>query len=450
MLSGRRAFWIFLAIVAILVVVIVVGLLRPPRLGAQPVVAVAPAALLVQPVPANLPNADQVRRGQRLVVLGDCMSCHLAPGGQAFAGGLGLNTPFGVIYSSNITPDPDTGIGRWTPDQFYRALHEGVGGRGQKLYPAFPYPWFTKVSRADSDAIFAYLKTVPAVHYAPPANRLAFPLGFRPLVGGWNMLFFRKTGFQFDSRQSAEWNHGAQIVNGLGHCTACHSPKNAFGAEKTGEAFHGGVTDDFVAVDLTGNQRTGLGGWSVDDIAEYLKTGRNAHAAAGGPMADVITYSSALMSDADRHAIAAYLKSLPASPSPAVPAPDAGAMKRGAAIFSDVCSACHLENGVGQSRLFPPLGHNAVVQQTDPTSVLHLILAGGRVGPSPHAPTPLAMPSFAWKLTDPEIADLATYLRNSWGNQAPPVSPKQVQSLRHRLDLDTVRLTVNSGDHDQR
>jgi mono/diheme cytochrome c family protein len=447
-MKRRVAFWIVLLLALILIVVIVVGLLRPPRLAAQPAAAVAPAAMLTQPIAAGLPNAGQLRRGQHLVALGDCLSCHLAPGGKAFAGGLGLNTPFGVIYSSNISPDPDTGIGRWTPDRFYRALHDGVGDHGN-LYPAFPYPWFTRVSRPDSDAILAYLKTVPPVRYTPPANRLAFPLGFRPLVTGWNMLFFRKTGFQPDPRQSAEWNQGAQIVNGLGHCTACHSPKNALGAEKTGEAFHGGVLEDFVAPDLTGNSRTGLGGWSVDDIAEYLKTGRNLHASAGGAMADVITYSSSLMTDGERHAIAVYLKSLPASPTPPMAQADPGAMKRGAAIYSDACSACHLEGGVGQPRFFPPLGRNAVVQQADPTGVLHIILAGTRVGPGGGMNSPLAMPSFAWKLTDPEIADLATYLRNSWGNQAPPVSPDRVRKLRHRLGLDTLRLTANSGDHPQ-
>ncbi len=449
-MAARRIVWIAPAIILIAIVVIVISLMRPPRVAAQPPAAVSAATLLARPIAGDAPDADRLRRGQRLVVAGDCMSCHLAPGGQPLAGGLALNTPFGVIYTSNISADPETGIGKWTTYEFYRALHEGIGQHGQRLYPAFPYPWFTKVSRGDSDAMLAYLKSMPAVRYTPPANRLVFPLGFRPLVAGWDMMFFRKAGFQPDPGQSDEWNHGAQIVNGLGHCSACHTARNAFGADKSGVAFHGGLIDDFVAPDITSNPRIGLGSWSIEEIAEYLKTGRNARAAAAGPMADVITYSSALMSDGDRRAIAIYLKSLPASPTPASAAPDPAAMKRGAAIYSDVCSACHLEGGVGQPRFFPPLGHNAVVQQADPSTVLHLILAGGRVGPGAGRPSPLAMPSFAWKLSDQEAADVATYVRNSWGNQAPAVSASQTRSLRRRLDLEKLRLTVNSGDHEQR
>jgi mono/diheme cytochrome c family protein len=417
-----------------------------PALPAHPVATVTPVGFLSAPIADTVPNAAQLRRGQALAIAGDCMSCHLRDGGQPFAGGLGLNTPFGVIYSANITPDRQTGIGAWTGDQFYRAMHDGVDDQGQNLYPALPYPWFSRMSRADDDAIFAYLKTIPAVSYTPPDNRLPFPLNLRFMIGAWNLLFFRPHAFQPDPGQSPEWNRGAFLITGPGHCGACHTPKNFLGADKSGQALQGGDLDNWVAPDLTANARTGLGGWGVDDVAEFLRTGRNAHAGAGGSMAEVVSYSSSLMSDADRHAIAVYLKSQSASPDRGGDSPDTASMRRGAAIYSDACASCHLENGVGQSRLFPPLGHDAMLQQADPTGLAHLILAGSRVGPTTTSPSPLTMPSFAWKLTDAEIADVSTYIRNSWGNQASPVSASKVGDLRGKLGLRAVRYTVNSGD----
>jgi mono/diheme cytochrome c family protein len=418
------------------------------QLPAHPASGVLPIELLAQPVADSTPDAAQVRRGQYLVAAGDCMSCHLREGGEPLAGGLGLNTPFGVIYSANITSDKETGIGGWTSDQFYRAMHDGIDDDGKNLYPAFPYPWFRLASRDDDDAIFAFLKSTPAVKYTPPKDNLTFPLNFRSSVKGWNLLYLNSHGFQTDAGRSAEWNRGAYLVNGLGHCGGCHTPKNAFGADKVKLELHGATLDNWVAPDLTGNDRIGLGAWSVDDVAEYLRTGRNAHAGAGGAMADVVTYSTSLMNDADRHAMAVYLKSLPSSPGSAHDQPDLGAMRRGAAIYSDACSSCHLEDGVGQPRYFPPLGRNAMLQQADPTGLEHLVLAGGRIGTSESRPSALAMPSFAWKLSDQEIADVCTYIRNSWGNQAAVVSAADIRDVRKKLNLDTVRPTVNSGDQD--
>jgi mono/diheme cytochrome c family protein len=417
-----------------------------PPLPAHPVTTPTPVGFLAQPVPDSTPNAEQVRRGQALTIAGDCMSCHLRPGGEPFAGGYGLNTPFGVIYSPNITSDKDTGIGAWTGDEFYRAMHDGIGRHGENLYPAFPYPNFSKASRADDDAILAYLKTTPAVHYTAPGNRLPFPLNIRFMVKGWNLFFFHPKPFATDPSQSAEWNRGAYLVNGFGHCGGCHTPKNFLAADKAHQDFQGGTLENWTAPNLTGSPRSGLAAWSVDDVTEYLKTGRNARAGAGGTMAEVVTYSTALMSDQDRHAIAVYLKSLPVTAERDAGTPDAGAMKRGAAIYSDACASCHLENGVGQPRYFPPLGHDAVVQQADPTGLEHLILAGSRIAPTPTRPSPLTMPSFAWKLTDAQIADVATYVRNSWGNQAAPISASKVRHLRGKLHLDKPRLTANSGD----
>lgn len=440
------------SVLGILAVLAILGIARfaASQISTAPPVhtawALTATGLLSQPIADSTPNAAQLRRGQYLVAAGDCMSCHIRDGGEPLAGGLGLRTPFGVIYSANITSDRETGIGNWSSDQFYHAMHDGIDDEGKNLYPAFPYPWFRRASREDDDAILAYLKTTPAVNYTPPANDLPFPLNYRSMVKGWNLLFLDSHDFQSDPSQSGEWNRGAYIVNGFGHCGACHTPLNSLGAVKSNQKFYGARLDNWISPDLTSNERSGLGGWSIDDIAEYLRNGRNARAGAGGPMADVVTYSTALMSDEDRRAIAVYLKSQAASPSMTHGQPDSAAMRRGAAIYSDACASCHLEDGVGQPRLFPPLGHNAMLQQADSTGLEHLILAGGHLGTSASRPSPLAMPSFAWKLSDNEIADVATYLRNSWGNQAAAVSVAEVRDVRKRLGLETVHLTVNSGD----
>lgn len=415
-------------------------------LPAHPVDSPTPNDLLTMPFAGTGGNAGQIARGQYLVRAGDCMSCHVRENGEPFAGGLGIKTPFGVIYSSNITSDPQTGIGSWTNEQFFRAMHDGKGTDGEDLYPAFPYPWFRLATREDDDAILAYLKTTPPVRYIPPQNKLPFYL-FRGMVAAWNLLYFNTGDFHIDSAQSSEWNRGAYLVNGLGHCGACHTPKGALGGDKSTQPFAGGELESWIAPDLTGNLRTGLGAWTIEDIADYLKTGRNVRAAAGGPMAEVITYSTSLMNDEDRHAIAVYLKSQAASPDQASSAPDSASLQRGAEIYSDACSSCHFADGAGQPTLFPPLGQNALLQQSNPIGLEHLILAGTRIGSSSTRPSPLAMPSFAWKLTDGEIADVATYIRNSWGNRASPVSAADVSSARQRLDLERVRLTDNSGDH---
>jgi len=414
-----------------------------PRAPSRPL---PPALFLTQPIADDAPNAEQLRRGQYLVRMGDCVSCHTPDDGPPFAGGFGLNTPFGVIYSTNLTSDPETGIGRMSPQTFYAALHNGVGPRGAQMYPAMPYTYFTRVTRADSDTMLAYLKTTPPVVARRPANKLPFPLNIRFLVKGWNLLFFRPGTFRPDPSKSAEWNRGAYLVTGLGHCGACHTPKNFLAGDKRRQALQGGVLDNWTAPDLTANLRTGLGSWSHADIGEYLKTGRNGRANAGAAMAEVVSYSTSLLADADLRAIAIYLKDQPASPARNVASPDPAAMRRGEAIYSDACASCHLLKGVGQSKTFAPLAGNAVLQQSDPTGLTHLILAGSRTAPTSTRPSPLSMPSFAWKLTDQQIADVSTYVRNSWGNQAPPVTARKVADMRKRLDLKTVRLTDNSGD----
>ena len=451
-MSARRVLLRTFGILVVLVVVlggfIACSLHHVVTLPPEPAAPPGARELLTAPIDDSVADASQLRRGQYLVRVGDCLSCHQVAGGQPFAGGLGLNTPFGVIYSANITPDRNTGIGAWTPDQFYHAMHDGIGIHDEHLYPAFPYPWFTHVDRQDIDAIFAFLKTLPAVASTPPPNQLPFPINIRASVAGWNLLFLDKTPFAPDPQQSAEWNRGAEIVNGLGHCGACHTPKNALGAEKRRLPFYGGVIEAHFAPDLTENQRSGLGDWTIDDIAAYLREGRNAHANAGGLMADVITFSTSLLSDEDRHAIATYLKSLPERTATAAASAEAAAMKRGAQIYADTCSACHLSDGKGQPGFFPPLRRDAVAQQSDPTGFAHIVLAGSRSGPALARPSALTMPSFAWKLTDQEIADVLTYVRNSWGNQAGAVDSAAVHKLRERLKLQTEHLTDNSSDRE--
>lgn len=433
-LSGQ----LLLAAGLIVAVLVLISIGSWVWLKANPVTIVEPPpgvlAILTRPI-ADRPGAELIRRGRYLTVAGDCVGCHTRAGGHPFAGGLGLETPFGVIYSPNLTSDRATGIGSWTPEQFFRALHEGKAAGGKRLYPAMPYTHFTVLNRADSDAILAFLKTVPAESYVEPANRLPFPLDVRLAMIGWNAINFAPHGLTPDPKRSAAWNRGAYLVEGPGHCGACHTPKTMLGAERADRALQGAAIENWFAPDLTGNLRTGLGRWGAPDIAEYLRTGRNARANAVGPMAEVVTYSTSLLSDADRAAIATYLKALPPSPDAAIAAPKAAAMRTGGAIFEDVCTACHLMGGKGQSGMFPPLRGSAVAQQRDPTGVIRLILGGGRTAPTPMRPSFQSMPSFAWKLDDEEVADVATYVRNSWGNRASPVDASQVAALRSKLDL---------------
>ena len=447
-MAGRtRGVVVVVAVVVVLAALVMALVGRPSQAAYTPMSATTLSTrLLTQPIPDATPNAEQVRLGQYLVRVGDCASCHTREGGGFLGGGFGLNTPFGTIYSTNLTSDPNAGIGAWTAEQFYAAMHEGTSPGHGALYPAMPYPYTTRATRADSDAMLAFLKTVPAVNEHQPANSLSFPFSVRPLVHGWNLMFFHKGEFVPTQDKSAEWNRGAYLVTGLGHCGACHTPKNSLSGDEADRELQGGTLDNWVAPDLTQNNRTGIGTWSVDEIVEYLKSGRNVHANAGGSMAEVVSYSTSILNDADLHAIATYLKDQAPSAEVAPGAADAGSMKRGAAVFSDACTSCHMEKGVGQPRFFPPLRGNAVAQQTDPTGVLHIILAGDRTAATATRPSPLSMPAFAWKLDDQQVADVATYVRNSWDNRAPPVTAAQSAAMRKSLGLQGERLTEGSTD----
>lgn len=385
-------------------------------------------------VRAQSPPYPQIERGRYLVAVGDCAACHTVPGGRPFSGGLALNTPFGKIYSSNLTPDLKTGTGLWTAGDLWRVLHDGKRRDGSNVYPAMPYPWMTRLTRSDSDAIFAYLRTLPAVQQKRPGNDLFPPLNLRLSVSGWNLLFFKPKSFVPNPKMSPAWNRGAYIVTGLGHCGACHTRLNMLGAPEKNHALQGNTLDGWYAPDITGNRTTGLGTWSEAEIVAYLRTGRNARAIATGPMATVVMDSTQHMTVADLRAIATYLLSIPgADTAPHAPKVEAKVQTAGMAIYRDNCAACHGASGAGASGLIPALVGDAAVVGTDPTSVLHVILNGATANHTQFAPTDPGMPAFDWKLSNAQVAAVATFIRTNWGNHASVVNSGAVRGMRRKL-----------------
>jgi mono/diheme cytochrome c family protein len=375
----------------------------------------------------------QIEHGRYLTIVGDCAACHTLPGsGHDLAGGRAIETPFGRLLAPNITPDRATGIGAWTDDEFINAMIKGTGRNGVHLYPAMPYTYYTKVTRDDALAIRAYLNTVPAVQNAVDANQLPFPLDIRAAMMVWNQLYFTPGTFTPNPNKSAEWNRGAYLAEGLGHCGLCHTPKTILGGDKTSERLQGYALQGWFAADITNDPRRGLGSWSVDDVANYLKIGHSSSSMGTGLMGETIGQSTSHMNDADLKAIATYLKdqSGPGDSQADPPAPDQSTMTVGAKIYADECSGCHVANGKGSAGLFPPLAGSALVQQTDPTSLMHVVLRGARSVATDGAPTASAMPQFAWLLKDGEVAAVLTYIRNSWGNAAPAVSAGEVGNAR--------------------
>lgn len=379
------------------------------------------------------PSAETIARGKALVVTAGCASCHTADPSRPFAGGKRIDTPYGGIYSPNLTPDRETGIGVWSDEDFRRALRDGVAPDGSPYYPAFPYPNFTKLIRDDILAIRAYLATLTPVRNSPPPPELRWPLNYRVVMRLWNYLFFRPGIFEPDQQKSTEWNRGGYLVTGAAHCGACHTPKNIFGADKRGRAFGGNPVQGWFAPRLDDAARSGLKSWSVEDIVEYLQSGRNGKSHAGGPMAEVVAHSTSAMSDADVRAIAIYLKDLPSgAPEPEVTPPPQAEMTAGKAVYDHTCIACHETDGMGAPRIYPPLPGNANLQSADPTSTLRIILDGAQTLTTPRAPNAGSMPAYAKQLSDQEIADVANYMRNAWGNSAPLVTAAQVRKARMR------------------
>jgi mono/diheme cytochrome c family protein len=339
----------------------------------------------------------------------------------------------------NLTPDDATGIGRWSKDHFARAMHEGRRPDGTYLYPAFPYPYYTKVARQDVDAIYDYLRTLTPVSNSVNRNALPFPFNIRTAMLGWNALYFTPGYFTADPKRSDEFNRGAYLVEGLGHCGACHTPLNALGANKADQFLQGNRIDDWTAPNITNDAQAGLGKWSVDEIVQYLRTGQTRTSLASGPMKEVVEKSTSKMVDADLRAIAVYLKERGASGSPApapLPASDPQ-MRVGEAIFIDTCSACHTRTGEGVERIFPRLAGNAIVRQDDPTTLVRIILTGSRAAGTDAMPTSPAMPSLGYRLTDGQLAAVVTYIRNSWGNAATAVDADTVKALRDRVGSPT-------------
>ncbi|HEX3520882.1 MAG TPA: cytochrome c, partial [Stellaceae bacterium] len=320
-------------------------------------------------------------------------------------------------------------------DEFVNAVQNGIGHGGVHLYPAMPYPYYTRMTREDVIAIRAHLETVEPVHNLVQANQLPFPFNQREAMVGWNALYFRPGEFKPDPGKSPEWNRGSYLVEAAEHCGLCHTPKNAMGGDENSRAMQGSVLQNWFAPDLTGSRRLGIGDWTVDDIALYLKTGRNRYDIASGPMADAVTHSTSHLTDADLRAIAVYLKDVPPGggvPPQPVSAQDP-AMQRGEAIYNERCAACHTVAGEGIVGLFPRLNGAPLVQQSQATSLIRVVLEGSRAVATDGAPTGPAMPSFAWQLSDADVAAVVTYIRNAWGNAASAVPASGVANMRQTL-----------------
>ena len=423
------------------------------RLAALAVISlVLLAAYIVFRTPATVGNgpisdtaateSELVSRGEYLVIAGNCAHCHTVPGDEYMAGGLAMETPFGTIYSTNITPDPDTGIGNWSEWDFLNAMRHGVRPNGEHLYPAFPYTAYTKATNADIAAMYAYIQSIPPVRRTASDNALGFPFNLRWLLAFWKVLYFESGTFEPSESRSDEWNHGAYLVEALAHCGVCHSPGNLLGAQITGLAMSGGEYLSRVpggdhrpwsAPNLTSTGR-GLGLWSQRDLADYLKTGRNDFLESFGPMNEVIMNSTRHLNAADIQAMALYLKSLPAIEEPTGEAPGPQLLGRGRTIYNLHCGTCHLPTGEGDPEMAPRLNAGSlVVQQANPASMINAILYGPQLAGPPLPPQwREPMEEFQYLLDDEEIAAVTSYIRNSWNNRAGRVTAEQVARQRHQ------------------
>lgn len=396
-------------------------------------------------------GTDQIKRGEYLARAGDCVACHTAKGGKPFAGGLEMDTPIGAIYTTNITPDKQTGIGNYSYDDFQKAVRHGVAKNGDTLYPAMPYPSYAVVSDEDMQALYAwFMHSVQPVAQENRKSDIPWPLSMRWPLAIWRGIFAPDVkAFQPQPQQDPQLARGQYLVEGLGHCGACHTPRSITMQEKAlnngeGSDYLAGSNapiDGWTATSLRGDSRDGLGRWSEDDLAQFLRYGRNNHTAVFGGMTDVVEHSLQYMNDEDITAIARYLKTLGAKDpgQTAFTGDDAVAKalfkgddhKTGASIYVDNCGACHRTDGRGYTRAFPELRGNAVVQAEDPTSLIHIVLTGATLPGVKGAPSDITMPGFGWRLNDQQVADVVNFIRTSWGNTAKTsVTAKQVADLR--------------------
>jgi mono/diheme cytochrome c family protein len=387
-------------------------------------------------------TSAHIERGQYLARVGNCAGCHTARGGETYAGGRAVDTPFGAIYAGNLTPDMNAGIGAWSSAAFYRAMHEGRSRDGRLLYPAFPYPNTTLTTREDSDAIFAYLMNrVKPASQANPANTLSFPFNNQFALAAWRLLYFKRGEFRHEPTQSADWNRGAYLVQGLAHCGACHSTRNALGAPVAGHTYDGAMMPSNVwyAPSLTAVSEASVADWSLAEIATWLKDGVTPKASALGPMAEVIFQSTQYANNVDLRAMATYLKALPQTESSRLSkAPSKLITQRksdgvGAALYAKHCNDCHGENGEGKAGAFPALAGNRAVVMANATNVISIILHGGFAPATSGNPRPHGMPPYYHLLSDSDIAALATHIRSTWGNAGAAVTELDLVKYRNGL-----------------
>ncbi|GAB2899418.1 cytochrome c [Paraburkholderia jirisanensis] len=393
--------------------------------------------------------ADQalVARGEYLARAGDCVACHTAPRGKPFAGGLPMTTPMGRIYTTNITPDADTGIGRYSQQEFNRAVREGVAKDGHNLYPAMPYPSYAKVNDADMQALYAYfLHGVAPVRQADRPSDIKWPMNMRWPLALWNIVFLDKAVYQDKTGKDVAWNRGAYLIQGLGHCGSCHTPRGIAFQEKaldeSGSAFlAGSPLDGWFASNLTSEHNVGLGRWSAAEVAGFLKTGANQHASAFGSMTDVINNSTHTLTDTDIGAMAAYLKSLPAQGGNGAPPYSYEPQKTkvslgrpandaGARVYTTYCMQCHGVDGRGFAPLLAPLAGNPNVLENDPSSLINVTLNGTKDLVIQGVPAPYPMPKYRDVLSDRDVADVLTFVRQGWNNGGKPVSAEAVAKSR--------------------
>lgn len=381
-------------------------------------------------VGAPRPDAALVARGAYLAKAGDCAACHTARGGFDMAGGKAVPTPFGTMYAPNLTPERETGLGNWSSDEFWRAMHHGRSKDGRLLYPAFPYPNYTYVSRPDSDALYAYFQSLAPVKQANKPHDLRFPYKLQASLALWRALYFKPALHEDDPRRSSDWNRGHYLVRGLGHCVACHASRNELGAISNDVELGGGLIpmQNWYAPSLASDQEAGVQQWPRDEVVKLLQTGVASRGSVLGPMAEVVYRSTQYLSANDLRAIAVYLQALPrqeAAPDEVEPAPQA-VMQVGRRIYGDRCASCHGEQGEGVAGIYPALAGNRAVTLHAAHNVVKAISHGGFLPTTAGNPRPFGMPPFSQLLNGEEIAAVSTYIRQSWGNHASVVRPLDV------------------------
>ena len=387
------------------------------------------------PPPALAATPAQVTRGAYLAQAGNCMACHTSRGGTPYAGGAAIPTPFGAIYGSNLTPDREHGIGAWSSTEFWRALHHGRSRDGRLLYPAFPYTSYTQVTREDSDALFAYLQSLSAAPQPNRAHALRWPYNQQAALAVWRALFFRAETYTAEPMQTPEWNRGAYLVRGLGHCAACHTTRNTLGATDDSQALAGGLIpmQNWYAPALTSASESGVADWPQHDVVALLQTGVSPRGWVTGPMAEVVLRSTQHLTQTDLLAMASYLKSLPQTapqPVPARVAPSAAVATLGAKLYEQNCAQCHGDDGKGAGGIYPPLAGNRGVTMASTANLIQVVLHGGFAPATAGNPRPYGMPPYVLQLSDSDIAAVLTHVRGAWGNSAPVVSELDVTRLR--------------------